>query len=275
LSVSLYQENDTFLHRLNPVAKIAAFSCFILASTLYLDVAVPFAMLVLSWLIGWSLAHISPLALLRRLSPILAAAVGLTIFNTLFYGGPRGDPILALGPIYIWREGLEVGSSIGLRILCVASYSILYVWTTDPGRLVASLIQQARMPYRLAYAILAAYRFVPILQRELANIQAAQQVRAVHLRGHGGLFRRIVSYSIPLLVSGIRQAERLAIAMDARGFGTLPERTYYVRTPLRLADYAFSIASIVACGLLLLALGELGLLHGFLIGVAERVAGAQ
>jgi energy-coupling factor transport system permease protein len=271
----LYQERNTFLHRLNPVAKLVVFSCFILASTLYLDVAVPLTFLILSWLMGWFFAHISPFALLRRLSPVLVAAIGLTIFNTLFYGGPREHLVLAAGPIYIWREGLEIGSSIGLRILCVASYSILYMWTTDPSELVASLIQQVHMPYRLAYAVLAAYRFLPILQQEMAHIQAAQQVRSAHSRRRGTWLRRITSYGIPLLVSGIRQAERLAIAMDARAFGALPKRTHYIHAQTRFADYVFTAASVIACGLILLALSELGLLRSFLVGVAESVAGVQ
>lgn len=275
MDTDLHPERNTFLHRLNPVVKLLVFSCFILAATLYLDVAVPLAFLVLSWLMGWLLARISPLALLRRLSPILAAAVGLALFNTLFYGGPREHLIVALGPLAIWREGLYIGSSIGLRILCVASYSILYMWTTDPSQLVASLMQQARMPYRLAYAVLAAYRFLPILQRELGHIQAAQQVRSAHLRQRGSWLGRVTRYGIPLLVSGIRQAERLAIAMDARGFGATPLRTHYVRTHMSVSDYTFALASFVACGLILFTLSELGLLRSFLAGVAESLAGVQ
>ncbi len=274
VSTYLYQEWNTPLHRLNPVAKLLVFSCFILTATLYLDVAVPLTFLIVSWLMGWIFAHISPLALMRRLSPILAAALGLAIFNTLFYGGPREHLLVALGPIHIWREGLFIGSSIGLRILCVASYSILYMWTTDPSRLVASLMQQARMPYRLAYAVLAAYRFLPILQREWGHIQAAQQVRAAHLSRHESGLRRIVRSGMPLLVSGIRQAERLAIAMDARAFGASPRRTHYIRTHMKASDYAFTVASLAACGLILFALSELGLLRSFLVGVAESLAGA-
>ncbi|MCS7261221.1 MAG: energy-coupling factor transporter transmembrane protein EcfT [Anaerolineae bacterium] len=274
MDADLHPERGMFLHRLNPVAKLLVFSCFILAATLYLDVAVPLTFLVLAWLMGWLGARISPFALLRRLSPVLAAAVGLTVFNTLFYGGPREHLILTLGPLSIWREGLQIGGSIGLRILCVASYSVLYMWTTEPSRLVASLMQQARMPYRLAYAVLAAYRFLPILQRELGHIQAAQQVRSAHRRQRGSWLRRITHYGIPLLVSGIRQAERLAIAMDARGFGALPTRTHYVRTHMRPLDYIFTATGLAACALVLFALGELGLLRSFLAGVAESLAGA-
>ncbi|MGQ9500696.1 MAG: energy-coupling factor transporter transmembrane component T family protein [Anaerolineae bacterium] len=275
MNAYLHSEHNTLLHRLNPVAKLVVFSCYILASTLYLDVAVPLTFLVVSWLMGWLLAHISPLVLLRRLSPIFAAAMGLTIFNALFYGGPREHIILVIGPLAIWREGLEIGSSIGLRILCVASYSILYMGTTDPSQLVASLIQQVHMPYRLAYAVLAAYRFLPILQRELGHIQAAHQVRSIHSRRRGSWLRGITSYGIPLLVSGIRQAERLAVAMDARAFGALPARTHYICTRVSLMDYVFTVASVMACGLILFALSELGLLRNFLAGVAESMAGVQ
>lgn len=275
MGVYLYQPQGTFLHRLNPVAKVVAFSCFILVATLYLDVAVPGVFLIVAWLIAGTLGRISPLHLLQRLTRLLPPVIGIALCTAVFYGGPRQQLVLALGPLGIWREGLETGGSIALRILCIASYSALYVITTDPSRLAASLIQQARMPYRLAYALLIAYRFLPILQREMANIQAAHRVRAADVPDRWtSWLERVKRFSIPLLVSGIRQAERLAIAMDARGFGALPTRTRYIQAKMTVWDYVFLIAALLACPVILLVLGQAGLLRGFLSGVAESVVGA-
>lgn len=275
MGVYLYQPRDAFLHRLNPVAKVVAFSCFILAATLYLDIAVPGVLLMVAWLIGGALGRISPLRLLRRMVVLLPPVIGIGLCTALFYGGPRHQLALELGPLSIWREGLEAGGSIALRILCIASYSALYVITTDPTRLAASLMQQARLPYRLAYALLIAYRFLPILQREMATIQAAHQVRAAGVPDRWtSWLARLKRFSIPLLVSGIRQAERLAIAMDARGFGALPTRTCYVQSRMVVWDYVFLVAALLACPLILLALAQAGLLRGFLSGVAESVVGA-
>lgn len=269
MSRQLFQAGSSPLHRLNPAVKLLGFSCLTLTPTLFLDPATPAAFLSLAFLIGWGLGDITPLRLARRLTPLLVVAAGLAVFNALFYGGPRTELLLAVGPLRLWLEGAAFGLSLGLRILCVVAYSALYVWTTDPSAFVASLIQQARLPYRLGYAVLAAYRFLPVLQRELANIHNAHRVRGAYGEDWRSRLGRVRRYGIPLLANGIRQAERLAVAMDARGFGALPERTYYVQTRVGVGDYLFLAGTALATAAILSALAFLGLLQGFLAGVVE------
>lgn len=276
MSLQLYQEGDSLLHRLNPVVKLIAFSILMIVPALFLNPVVPATFLALALLLGWGLGGLTPIKMLRTLAPFLLLAASLILFNTIFYGGPRARLLAHLGPLKVWEEALVVGSSIGLRLLCLTSYSALFVWTTTPSQLAASLIQQARLPYQLAYAILAAYRFLPILQAELENIRAAHRVRGAYaergLLAYKESWRR---YSIPLLANGIRQAERLAIAMDARGFGALPTRTHYVQSPLAAHDLLFLASVLLAVVAILLTLAFLGLLQGFLAGPAESLTGGQ
>ncbi len=272
--MQFYQEGRTRLHRLNPTVKLIAFSVLILAPALFLDPVTPAVFLALAFLLGWGLGGISPVRLARRLVPLLLVAAGLAVFNALVYAGPRSEVLLTLGPLNLWAEGVAFGLSLGLRVLGVVAYSALFVATTDPTQFVASLIQQAHLPYRLGYTVLAAYRFLPVLQRELANIQSAHRVRGAYDEDWHSRLGQVRRYGIPLLANGIRQAERLAVAMDARGFGALPERTYYVQTRVTLPDYLFLAGTALAVAAILLALASLGLLQGFLAGVAESLAGA-
>jgi energy-coupling factor transport system permease protein len=276
MSLRFYREGDSLLHRLNPVVKLIAFSTLMIAPALFLNPVVPAIFLVLALLLGWGLGGLMPTKVLRALAPFLLLAVGLALFNTLFYGGPRAHLLAHLGPFKIWREALAVGTSIGLRLLCFASYSALFVWTTMPSQLAASLIQQVRLPYQLAYAILAAYRFLPILQAELENIRAAHRVRGAYAeRGLLAQWEHWRRYGVPLLANGIRQAERLAIAMDARGFGALPTRTHYVQSRLTTHDFLFLASSLLTVVAILLTLASLGLLQGLLAGPAESLVGGS
>ncbi|MGQ9491672.1 MAG: energy-coupling factor transporter transmembrane component T family protein [Anaerolineae bacterium] len=276
MSPQFYQEGDSLLHRLNPVVKLIAFSILMIVPALFLNPVVPAVFLALALLLGWGLGGFSPIKVLRTLAPFLVLAASLVLFNTVFYGGPRVRLLAHLGPLTLWEEALAVGISIGLRLLCFTSYSALFVWTTTPSQLAASLIQQARFPYQLAYAILAAYRFLPILQRELEHIRAAHRVRGAY--AEGGLLGKKESwrrYGIPLLANGIRQAERLAVAMDARGFGALPTRTQYVQSPLAARDFLFLATVLLTVVAILLTSASLGLLQGFLAGPAESLTGGQ
>lgn len=240
----------TLLQRVNPTAKLVVFSVLILVPALVLDPATPAACLLFAFGLGWAAGGIAPPALARRLTPLLGAAAGLTLFTTIGYGGARRHLLFSVGPLEIWAEGLASGASVGLRLVCIAALSTLFVATTDPTVLVASLIHQARVPYRLGYTLLAAYRFVPILTRELGSIHDAHRLRQRgdrHLRARLGGMRR---YGVPLLVGAVRRAERLALAMDARGFGALPERTYYVRPRLTARDLVFVAAVLGIAGAL-------------------------
>ncbi len=44
---------------------------------------------------------------------------------------------------------------------------------------------------------------------------------------------------MPLLAGAIRHAERVALAMDARGFGAYPDRTERHLVPFRARDVAY------------------------------------
>lgn len=83
------------------------------------------------------------------------------------------------------------------------------------------------LPPRYSYSLLAALRFLPTLETELAMFRTAHQIRGA--RGSGGkeLIRRWYRYAIPLLAGGIRRAERVALVMEAPGFHDRKDRTYF------------------------------------------------
>jgi energy-coupling factor transport system permease protein len=270
----LYQEGDSFLHRLNPIIKFVAFALLTLTPTFFLDPEAPAVFLALALAMAWGLGGVSPRVMLRRLTPMLLLALGLALSSTIFYGGAQTHALLVLGPLRISAEALAFGLSMGLRIICVVSYSALFTFTTDPTFLVYSLIHQAHLSYRLGYTVLAAYRFVPILQREMANISAAHAVRGAYAqRSPTAGLARALRYGVPLLANGVRQADRLAVAMDARGFSAPITRTYYMQPRLQASDWLFLIAIVLVTTALLVTLAQFGLLRGFLVGLSDASFG--
>jgi energy-coupling factor transporter transmembrane protein EcfT len=68
-------------------------------------------------------------------------------------------------------------------------------------------------------------------------------------------------YSIPLLAGAVRKAGRVAIAMDARAFGALPDRTYRERMVVRAADWLFLGAVVAVTAAVILGLWGAGHAH--------------
>ena len=84
---------------------------------------------------------------------------------------------------------------------------------------------------------------MPLVQEELENIRAAHQVRGAPAAGPVARLRQTIGYAIPLLAISVRRAERVALAMDSRGFGARPDRTYYRSTTLTRSDLIFALGA--------------------------------
>jgi energy-coupling factor transport system permease protein len=263
------------LARVNPVIKLVAFCAFVFAPAFFLDPYTPLAFLLLAWGAAWPLARVAPWRLLWQLRPYLLLVVWLALFNALFYAGDTQGVLWQSGPLHLSPQGVEFGAAVALRLLCMITYTFLYFTTTEPILLVNSLILQARLPYKLAFTILATYRFLPILQQEMALIGAAQRIRAVNAPYRAWSPQSLRRFTIPLLAGGIRRAERLALAMDGRGFGAEPARTYAVQPRVEWGDLLFLAGALMVTLTILLTLARLHLLNGWLVGVAERLSGGQ
>jgi energy-coupling factor transport system permease protein len=265
----LYQERTSFLHRLNPLTKLAVNLPMWIVLSMVADPVTPLVFVVLVFGVLWMLGKIGPLRQARLLWPFWAMAVSILITFALFEQPTRpGVQVLwQLGWLRITDEGLFVGLATALRVLALFSCSLLFVMTTDPVDFIQSLIQQTHISYRFGYGILAAYRFVPLLATEVEQIRAAHHVRGF-APGWGlqGLRQRMRAFAIPLLASAIRRADRVALAMDSRAFAAERERTYFHEQRFDRPDLVFMIgAAIVVAGVfwILWRLGLLGALSPF------------
>jgi energy-coupling factor transport system permease protein len=227
----VWHEEDSILHRLNPLTKLA--SCFVAAAVVSTasEPASPALIALVALVATKVLGHVPWSAVLRPLMFAALAGVGLFWTYTVFYAGS--------GPAWVY------GATMAARLFAILSASALFVLTTDPSRLVRSLIHQAHVSPRIAYSVFVAYRFVPLLEVEFDTIRAAHQMRG-GAGGHGPIdkVREVIGYAIPLLASAVRKGERVALAMDSRGFGAVSahERTYFRVTTLGRADLVFGAA---------------------------------
>ncbi len=233
-----YYEVDSWLHRRNPTAKLAAHLGLALLMTVVFDPITPLAFLGAALACGRGLGRIPLVLILRALVPFWALALSLTLTNAIFASHPEQASVLWRGgPFIATVEGAIIGVSLAERSMAVAAFTMLLMASTDPTALVRSLVQQAHLPARLAYPVLAAYRFLPLLQTEFETIRLARRLRGVgRRRGPLGWLRDQARLALPLLANAIRRSERVALAMDARGFSSQRARTSYRQIAFGAAD---------------------------------------
>ncbi len=235
-----------FLHRLNPLAKLLGPLPVMVFLILTRDVLTPLAFTLLALAVLLVGAHLGPRVLLALLLGIPFLVALLSFSFGLWTDASRVDTSVVLFRIGDYRFFLgswAVGLATALRLTGLLTLSLISGLTTTGPDLVRSTVQQLRVPYRLGYTALAAFRFVPRFGHELEVIRSAHRVRGM-AGGRGPLagIRRWLGYVVPLLAGAIRHAERVALAMDARAFGASPRRTERHLVPWRVRDTVFVLA---------------------------------
>ncbi|GAA5034142.1 energy-coupling factor transporter transmembrane component T [Microbacterium fluvii] len=235
-----------FLYGLNPLAKLAAPAPAMLLLVFVRDLATPAAFLLLAYAVIVVGARFT-----RRLALILLVAVPLGIAAIGFGFALWTDQSQVADTPVVWQLGgwtmhvgaFAIGLATGLRLGAILALALPAGLTTTGPDLARSLVQQLRVPYRIGYTAIAAFRFVPRFGHELEVIRQAHRVRGAHGgRGPFAAAARWAGYVVPLLAGAIRHAERVALAMDARAFGAHPDRTERHLVRWRVRDTVFVLA---------------------------------
>lgn len=230
------------MNRLNPTAKLLSNLIILIACVVIFD---PKSMLLLfSFNVFFALITNSfNKKNMKALIPLALFAFGMLWMNAAWAKVNNPDVIAALGPVKFTDKGLIVGISLCFRILTIGISSILFVSNTDPNELILSLIKQCRLSPGIAYGILTAFRLLPSMEEDLALINAAHRIR--NSKKKKWYLKKNPWYrnAIPLLAANVRRAERVAIAMEARGFEMNMKRTYYKTVYWRKTDTVFVICT--------------------------------
>jgi energy-coupling factor transport system permease protein len=232
------------LARANPVAKLGAAA--ILMAVLFLASGpITPAVVLVGILLSLTRTGLGVGTLLGRTWPLLFAALVVGVLNVVLAPATQGGPDVA------------TGLALGLRLVGIALSGVVALATTDPTDLADSLQQQARLSPRLAVGVLAAVRMLPILAAEWQLLGMARRARGVSAGAPPiAVVRLAFGKLLALLVGAVRRATRLALAMDARGFGTAACRTIARPQQMRAGDWGLLLAA-AALGVIALGIGSL------------------
>ena len=213
---------DSLLGRTSPVLKLGITLVWLIGLATTTAWSPPLVLAGAAVVGALAVGRVPPGDLAWAVAPLWLAALGLAFFNTVF-GVANADPgaatLATLGPWRVTQEALQAGVGLGLRVVAIGAVGAVFALTTDSTRLVDALVQQARVPERFAYGALAAYGAIPRFGSDLTNLRAARRMRGLR----GSWHPRIL---VGLLVLAIRHGDRMALAMDARAFGSGPRSRY-------------------------------------------------
>ncbi len=221
----------------DPIAKLGAAMILMVVAFASRDPVTP-AILLAGEGLALAGTGLRPADLGRVLVPIAVVAAMLGTLNALLAGTS------AVLPSDGNADRGAVGLALGLRVAAIALAGTLALATTDPADLAAGLVGHLHVPARLAVGALASLRLVPILGIEWQTIGMARRARGVDAGRNPLVAARLwLTAAVTLLVSTIRRASRLALAMDARGFDSGTPRTLARPPRLRRADWLRILAA--------------------------------
>jgi len=161
----------------------------------------------------------------------LAAVWGFLLTQSLFYAqqprtvlveliGPETPVIGALtGGLSIYLEGAVYGAIQSLRFLAMMTAGLALVWTTSPHELLLGL-RRLRLPYKAAFMVAAALRFIPAIASEARATLGAMKARGYPMRASRPwrYLTALTAGLTPILFRNIRRASMLADSVESRGF---------------------------------------------------------
>ncbi len=228
---------DTVIHRIDPRAKILILISIVFVAV-SLDNQKTMFLLFLTVLSGFVLAKM-PAIKIKTLVILLVLLIWGTIYSqALFYSQlPRTViftivrpefPILGWltgGGLFVYEEGFHHGAVQGLRSASILSLGLLMCWTTDSRDMLNGLVG-LRVPYSVAFMVITAVRFLPIIITEVATVITVQRLRGFNPKKFGsGIIKTLLNILTPTLANCVRRTGTLAVSIQSRAFRANPDRT--------------------------------------------------
>lgn len=242
-----------WLDGVNPVTKLVLAVLLSVPLFASIDITSALAAIVLQ-LLCLPLTGLRLSTVLKRLLPI-AIFAPIAGVSMLLYAEPAGHIYWTFGFATISDDSITLAIAVSLRVIALGLPTILLFGGTDPTELADALAQVAKLPSRFVLGILAGTRMLGLFLDDWRTMSLARRARGV---GDRGVLRRFFSMAFVLLVFAVRRGSKLALAMEARGFGSGIIRTWSRPSRLHPRDAVALIGGIAIMALALAAAVLLG-----------------
>lgn len=231
--IGRYLPYDSYIHRLDPRAKLLA-TIFYIVIIFFANNLITYFVMALIVLLGIHLSNIPMEQFIRGVKPMFWLFVFTSVLQIIFT--PGITTYFEFGIISISKEGITNGVLVFMRFVLIIFMSILMTLTTEALRL-TDAIEFFLTPFKkmglpvadLALMLSIGMRFVPTLMDEAEKIMDAQRARGMDFN-EGTVTEKIqnlVPLLVPLFNRSFDRAIELATAMEARDYQGGNHRSKY------------------------------------------------
>lgn len=246
-----YNYENTLIHRLSGLTKLVCFLFLTFAVMFSYDIRVIVVAIILSSII----LRISKIRFeqIRLMVLYVLAFLFINLVITFFFSpyqgveiyGTRHDLLHLFGNYTITSEQVLYQVTKFFKYASVIPLGIIFLLTTNPSEFASSL-NGVGVNYKFSFAVALTLRYFPDIQRTYTDISQAQQSRGLEMSGKAGIgdrFKNSLMIILPLIFSTLDRIDLITNAMDLRGFGKSPKRTWYVRKKMAREDVTAIVVS--------------------------------
>ncbi|MBE5937427.1 MAG: energy-coupling factor transporter transmembrane protein EcfT [Lachnospiraceae bacterium] len=222
ITIGQYYQTGSVIHKLDPRVKLAATILYVISLFPFSTLPV-YAIATVFLVMAVCVSKVPIRHIIKGLKTVMILVVMTGIMNIFL---TKGENVLVdIYGVKITQAGLERAFYMVIRLIYLIIGSSLLTYTTTPNELTDAIekslkpLNKIKVPvHEFSIMISLALRFIPILVEEADKIIKAQSSRGADFE-EGSFFVKIknmVSIIVPLLISAIRRADDLALAMDSR-----------------------------------------------------------
>jgi energy-coupling factor transport system permease protein len=262
IPIGQYLPLGSALHKMDPRARMAAYFLVVMALTFSRRIE-GIALGVVVIILGLWIARIPLLFTLRGLVTPLPFLVILAVLQVFLNVGPAGETVLlAWGPLQISQSDLLAGLILLVRFAGLILVIGLATFTLSTSEMTQGLNQLFRpltnvgiQAQDLVMMVQVTLRFLPMLAQSAERIAKAQASRGADWDNRKGnilvRIRQVTPVIIPLFLASLHRAENMALAMDARAYGSAPERTSLVELHFHPKDALLVVVGLAVAAMIL------------------------
>ena len=232
-----YMPGVTWMHRLTGKTKVLLFmamTVYIIA-TFDLRVMIPMFILCVAIIISMK-PNYKPILFMLGFLTLVSGVIGSLM---VFFISPQSGLTKCGMETIIWRysEHLYLSKEllwyVGVMFfkrVCSLATALVLVLSITPSELAAGL-NGVGLPYKVCIIVSLAFRTIPDIARDYADINNSMQMRGLELdKKRVSALQKLKQSTlmlVPLILSSFAKVENISNSMDLRSFGKEKKRTWY------------------------------------------------
>ena len=264
-AIGQYIPQESFFHRRDPRARLLAYFALFLGisfTTSFYGLGIGFICILLTYII----AQIPIKPALKGIKRALPFLIILAMLQIVFSVQIDSDLILW----HIFGIAITQRAMLSSAML-IAKFSVLilllngFTMTLSTAQITAALfyilkpIEKLKFPLNdVTMVVQITLRYLPLIAQAAEKIAKAQAARGGDWEQRGfnpvRQAKRVLPLIVPLMVTSLKRAETMALAMESRGFNAAEKRSSFYALSFTWVDGIFLVVSIAVSVLLNLSI---------------------